>query len=134
MESTSSKQGSYPSELEEAELRLGLNPTDLLGESDDDAEVEHEDDPDLIAYQQGKGTPKIVVSEFEGEDSRSDAFNELQAKMKKALFQKFYEQHLKEKYEKATRYTMDEVAQHCTEEDAWTVVHGKIYNISPFIS
>ena len=75
MESTSSKQGSYPSE--DAELKLGLNAVDLLGDSDDDVEVEHEDDPDLIAYQQGKGTPKIVVQEFEGEDKRSDEFNEL---------------------------------------------------------
>jgi cytochrome b involved in lipid metabolism len=26
-----------------------------------------------------------------------------------------------------------EVKEHCTEEDAWTVLRGRVYNISPYI-
>ena len=29
--------------------------------------------------------------------------------------------------------TMEEVKQHKTDEDAWTVLRGRVYNISPYI-
>ncbi|ORY95561.1 cytochrome b5-like heme/steroid binding domain-containing protein [Syncephalastrum racemosum] len=31
------------------------------------------------------------------------------------------------------RYTLDEVAQHKSMDDAWTAIQGKIYNITPYI-
>lgn len=27
---------------------------------------------------------------------------------------------------------MDEVQRHCTAEDCWTVLHGKVYNLTPY--
>ncbi len=142
MESTSSKQAnSSPSRgSEDGEgLKLGLNPTDFdlnddFDDDDLDKIVEHEDDLELLEYQRQKSTPKIIVQEFEGEDERSEAFKEMQEKQKKELFSQFYEQHLKAKYENAPRYTLEEIASHNTEQDCWTVVHGKVYNIAPFIS
>ena len=144
MESTSSQQkassqGHSPSD-EEQTLKLGLNPMnfdldDDFDEDDDlEKEVHLEDDHDLLAYQRQKSTPKIIVQEFEGEDERSEAFKEQQAKQKKELFSHFYEHHLKSKYENARRLSLEEVAQHNSELDCWTVVDGCVYNIAPFIS
>ena len=118
---------------------MGLNPMDFdlnddFEEDDLDKEVQLEDDADLLDYQRQKSTPKIIVQEFEGEDERSEAFKEMQEKQKKELFSHFYEHHLKQKYESASRYTLEEVAQHNSELDCWTVVNGKVYNIAPFIS
>ncbi|KAL7754294.1 hypothetical protein RI367_000275 [Sorochytrium milnesiophthora] len=31
------------------------------------------------------------------------------------------------------RYTMAEVAKHKTEQDAWSVINGKVFNISPYL-
>ncbi|KAI8380600.1 cytochrome b5-like heme/steroid binding domain-containing protein [Choanephora cucurbitarum] len=31
------------------------------------------------------------------------------------------------------RYTLDEVRQHRTQEDAWTAIQGKVYNITPYL-
>ena len=103
---------------------------------DDDLEKEYEnaDDQELLDYQRQRSTPKIVIQEFEGEDERSEAFLAQQAQQKKELFSQFYEQHLKEKYEHAPRFTLEEVALHNSEIDAWTVVDGRVYNIVPFIS
>ena len=58
----------------------------------------------------------------------------MQEKQKKELFSHFYENHLKKKYESARRYTLEEVAQHNSEMDCWTVVDGCVYNMAPFIS
>ncbi len=119
MESSSSKPATSTSPSrgsEEGEgLKLGLNPTDFdlnddFDDDDLDKVVEHEDDQELLDYQRQKSTPKIIVQEFEGEDERSEAFKEQQEKQKKELFSQFYEQHLKAKYEKAPRYTIEEVA------------------------
>ena len=133
MESTSSQHkasssGQSPTD-EEHTLKLGLNPMDFdlndeFDEDDLDKEVQLEDDADLLDYQRQKSTPKIIVQEFEGEDERSEAFKEMQEKQKKELFSHFYEHHLKQKYESASRYTLEEVAQHNSELDCWTVVNG----------
>jgi cytochrome-b5 reductase len=40
---------------------------------------------------------------------------------------------MKQKYENPRVITMEEVARHNSEVDAWTVVEGKVYNISPFL-
>ena len=143
MESTSShhkasSSGQSPSD-EEHTLKLGLNPMDFdlneeFEEDDLEKEIQLEDDQDLLAYQRQKSTPKIIVQEFEGEDERSEAFKEQQAKQKKELFSHFYEHHLKQKYEDARRYTLEDVAQHNSELDCWTVVDGCVYNIAPFIA
>ena len=58
----------------------------------------------------------------------------MQEKQKKELFSHFYEHHLKQKYENAPRYTLEEIAQHNSELDCWTVVDGCVYNIAPFIA
>ncbi|KAI3629624.1 hypothetical protein MIR68_011059 [Amoeboaphelidium protococcarum] len=31
------------------------------------------------------------------------------------------------------KFTMDQVAQHKTQDDAWLVLHGKVYNITPYL-
>ncbi|KNE61564.1 hypothetical protein AMAG_06381 [Allomyces macrogynus ATCC 38327] len=31
------------------------------------------------------------------------------------------------------RLTMEEVAKHATEDDAWTVLHGKVFNLTPYM-
>lgn len=31
------------------------------------------------------------------------------------------------------RVTMDEVKKHRSKEDAWTVIHGKVYNLGPYL-
>jgi len=35
--------------------------------------------------------------------------------------------------ETVKEYTMDEVKKHSTMEDLWVVIHGKIYNATPFL-
>lgn len=94
----------------------------------------HQDDQDLLDYQRSRSTPKIIVQEFEGEDERSAEFKKEQERQKQELFSQFYEQHLRQKYEHAPRYTLEDVAQHNSELDCWTVVDGRVYNISPFIA
>ncbi|KAI9223813.1 cytochrome b5 [Blastocladiella britannica] len=32
------------------------------------------------------------------------------------------------------RLTLEEVAKHKSQEDAWTVLHGKVYNMSPYMN
>jgi hypothetical protein len=54
----------------------------------------------------------------------------MQEKQKKELFSQFYEQHLKAKYEKAPRYTLEEIAAHNTEQDCWVILNGKVYDVS----
>ena len=61
-------------------LKLGLNPAGFdFNDEDDDLEKEflHEDDTELLEYQKQRSTPKIFISEFEGEDERSAAFKEM---------------------------------------------------------
>lgn len=36
-------------------------------------------------------------------------------------------------YDSPARITMSEVAEHKTRQDAWSVFHGKVYNISPYL-
>ncbi|CAO3628270.1 unnamed protein product [Cunninghamella blakesleeana] len=31
------------------------------------------------------------------------------------------------------RYTLEDIKKHSTKEDAWTALHGKVYNITPYI-
>ena len=75
-----------------------------------------------------------MIQQFEDDDERSASFREREEKEKKELFSQFYNQHLKAKFENAAHYTIEEVAQHNSELDCWTVVDGKIYNIAPFVS
>eukprot|EP00349_Pseudokeronopsis_sp_Brazil_P009120 CAMPEP_0202955944 /NCGR_PEP_ID=MMETSP1396-20130829/478_1 /ASSEMBLY_ACC=CAM_ASM_000872 /TAXON_ID= /ORGANISM="Pseudokeronopsis sp., Strain Brazil" /LENGTH=104 /DNA_ID=CAMNT_0049672725 /DNA_START=247 /DNA_END=561 /DNA_ORIENTATION=+ len=56
-----------------------------------------------------------------------------EALRQKELFSQFYEQHLKEKYENPKKLTLAEVAKHNSEMDCWTVVEGKVYNLTNFI-
>ncbi|KAI8987706.1 cytochrome b5-like heme/steroid binding domain-containing protein [Mycotypha africana] len=32
-----------------------------------------------------------------------------------------------------SRYTLDDLKKHKTEDDAWTAIHGKVYNITPYL-
>jgi len=125
--------GSHGSGIKLGLFGSGENEDDF--EEDDDLEKEylHADDAELLEYQRQRSTPKIVIQEFEGEDIRSAAFKEAQEKQKKELFSQFYEQHLRHKYENATAYTLEDVAQHNSELDCWTVVEGRVYNIAPFV-
>lgn len=126
--------GSHGSGIKLGLFGSGENEDDDF-EEDDDLEKEylHADDAELLEYQRQRSTPKIVIQEFEGEDIRSAAFKEAQEKQKKELFSQFYEQHLRHKYENATAYTLEDVAQHNSELDCWTVVEGRVYNIAPFV-
>ena len=40
---------------------------------------------------------------------------------------------MKKKYENPKLITLDEVAKHNSEFDVWTVVDGRVYNVTPFI-
>ena len=40
---------------------------------------------------------------------------------------------MKEKYENPKEYTLAEIAKHNSEMDCWTVVEGKVYNVTNFI-
>lgn len=31
------------------------------------------------------------------------------------------------------RYTLEDIKQHKTEDDAWTAIQGKVYNITPYL-
>lgn len=31
------------------------------------------------------------------------------------------------------RYTLEDIKQHRTQEDAWTAIQGKVYNITPYL-
>lgn len=31
------------------------------------------------------------------------------------------------------RYTLEEIRQHRTQEDAWTAIAGKVYNMTPYL-
>lgn len=31
------------------------------------------------------------------------------------------------------RYTLEDIKQHRTEDDAWTAIQGKVYNITPYL-
>lgn len=31
------------------------------------------------------------------------------------------------------RYTLDDIKQHKTEQDAWIAIQGKVYNITPYL-
>ena len=89
-----------------------LDPSADEYEDDDYLEKEyvHADDVELLEYQRQRSTPKIVIQEFEGEDERSAAFKEMQERQQKELFSQFYEQHLRQKYESAPRFTLEDVA------------------------
>jgi cytochrome b involved in lipid metabolism len=32
------------------------------------------------------------------------------------------------------RYTLEDIRQHRTPEDAWTAIQGKVYNMTPYLS
>lgn len=123
-------------------IKLGLRGGESLeGEIedfDDEDDLEKEylnaDDVELLEYQRSRTTPKIVIQQFADEDERSQAFREQEEKEKQELFSQFYQQHLKAKFENATKYTLEDVAQHNSELDCWTVVEGRVYNIAPFLA
>jgi cytochrome b involved in lipid metabolism len=34
---------------------------------------------------------------------------------------------------RSTQVTAEELAKHCTEDDLWMAVQGKVYNVTPYV-
>ena len=46
----------------------------------------------------------------------------------------FYDSTVQDRYKNPKYFSIEEVALHNSELDAWSVIEGKVYNITPFIS
>lgn len=77
--------------------------------------------------------PMITIEEFK-EDPEVIKKREEDRKRRNQLFIQEFEQKTKPKLQNPPKYTIEEVKQHNTDSDAWTVVNGKIYNFTSYIS
>eukprot|EP00347_Sterkiella_histriomuscorum_P021351 403334289 len=111
-------------------LKLTLIKSSL--DNDDEQMEMDEDDEELLEYQRSRSTPKIEITEF-AEDEDQLMQKEQNKKQKKEMFTQFYESHLKSKLEIPREYTIEDLEEHSNENNCWTCIDGKIYNIAPFV-